>query len=133
MRPLRALGVALLVAGMLATVLGAIGGDIQLGLALFFIPYLQSSSWLGALAILLVFAGVAILILDSFYALAGRGHPIEGPGAIGSGEQAKTEFGGVVLVGPIPIVFGSSSRTALLALIAAAAIIMMIMLVLLLQ
>jgi hypothetical protein len=54
MRILRTLGLALLVAGVIATVLGVLTGDIQVGLALFFIPYLQSSTWLGGLAILLM-------------------------------------------------------------------------------
>jgi uncharacterized protein (TIGR00304 family) len=127
MRILRTLGLALLVAGVIATVLGVLTGDIQVGLALFFIPYLQSSTWLGGLAILLIFAGIVVLILDGFYAINGQVIQEE-DGRKSSAKRSKTEMGGVVLLGPIPIVFGSNNRAALLALIAAAVFVMALML-----
>jgi uncharacterized protein (TIGR00304 family) len=129
MRILRALGLVLLVAGVITTVLGVLTSDIQVGLALFFIPYLQSSTWAGGLAILLIFAGILVLILDGFYAINGQIFQSE-DGRKSSTDSSKTEMGGVVLIGPIPIVFGSSNRAALLALIAAAVFIMALLLAL---
>jgi uncharacterized protein (TIGR00304 family) len=129
MRILRALGLVLLVAGVIATVLGVLTSDIQVGLALFFIPYLKSSTWVGGLAILLIFAGIVVLILDGFYAINDQVFQTE-DGKKSSADSSKTEMGGVVLIGPIPIVFGSSNRAALLALIAAAVFIMALLLAL---
>jgi uncharacterized protein (TIGR00304 family) len=132
MRALRVLGLALLVAGIITTVLGVLNGDIHVGLALFFIPYMQSSTSLGALAIILIFAGIATLVLDGFYRGGSKAHQVVKEGPEGPGDRPKKEFGGVVLIGPVPIVFGSSDRAALLALIAAAAVVMAMMLVFLL-
>jgi uncharacterized protein (TIGR00304 family) len=127
MRGFRVLGLALLVAGVLATVLGVLTGDIQVGLALFFIPYLQSSTWLGGMTILLIFAGIATLVLDGIFGMS-QAHQVEEVGPEGSGDRLKPEIGGVVLIGPIPIVFGSSNRAALLALITVALLVMALML-----
>jgi uncharacterized protein (TIGR00304 family) len=122
MRGLKALGLALLVAGFIATAAGVQSGDIEVGLALFFIPYLQSSTWIGALAILLIFAGIFVLMLNAFFGL-GKAHEKVAQ-VTGPVEQTKGEVGGVVLIGPIPIVFGSSNRAALIALIATALVVM---------
>ncbi len=132
MRNLRAIGLALLVAGVVATVLGVLNGDIQVGLALFFIPYLQSSTWLGAVAILLIFAGILVLILDAIRSVNDQDVYVGEGTEKGSEVGARTEMGGVVLIGPIPIVFGTSNRAALLALVAAALLVMALVLVLLL-
>jgi uncharacterized protein (TIGR00304 family) len=129
MRILRTLGLVLLLAGVIATLLGVQTGDIQIGLAFFFIPYLLSSSWVGGLAILLIFAGIVVLILDAFTAINGQAYQAEG-GEKRSADRSKTKMGGVVLIGPIPLVFGSSNRAAMLALIAAALFIMALMLAL---
>jgi uncharacterized protein (TIGR00304 family) len=132
MRALRVLGLALLVTGILATILGALSGDIQVGLALFFIPYLQSSTWLGALAIVLVFAGIVTLVLDGIYLIGGRTYQGAQERSESFDGRSKREFGGVVLIGPVPIIFGSSNRAALLALIVAAVVITAMMLIFLL-
>lgn len=127
MRGFRVLGLALLVAGVLATVLGVLTGDVQVGLALFFIPYLQSSTWLGGMALLLMFAGIATLVLDGIFGMS-QAHQVKEVGPEGSGDYPQPEIGGVVLIGPIPIVFGSSNRAALLALIAVALLVMALIL-----
>jgi uncharacterized protein (TIGR00304 family) len=130
MRARSVLGVALVVSGAALTVLGVATGEVQVGLLLFFIPYLYGSSWMGGLAILLVFAGLVVLILGRFAAsnqeAGGAAQPTD-PGMT----KRKWEFGGVVLIGPVPIVFGSSDRAALWALMIAAAVVMLLLLALL--
>jgi uncharacterized protein (TIGR00304 family) len=129
MRILRALGLVLLAIGILTTVLGIITGDVQVGLALFFIPVLQSTTSLGGIAIVLIFIGIVIIILDSIYSVRNQGYQIEGAAETSpAGRTDKPEMGGVVLIGPIPIVFGTSNRAALIALIVAAALITFLML-----
>jgi uncharacterized protein (TIGR00304 family) len=130
MKGLKVLGLALLVAGFIATVAGIQSGDIEVGLALFFIPYLQSSTWIGAVAILLIFAGILVLMLNLFF---GVGQPYENEVQVTSStRRTKGEVGGVVLIGPIPIIFGSSNRAPLIALIATALVIMALVVLLLL-
>ncbi len=66
--------------------LGSVGGSlIGLGLLLIII------------GVFIVFIGVVASVLSS------------------GGEEGKTEYGGVIIIGPIPIVFGSNSRMALAA------------------
>src|SRR5512137_322664 len=124
MRLLRVLGVGMLVAGIVAIIAGALTGDIQVGLAFFFIPYLSSSSALGALAILLVFGGIAVMMLDAVSSWGRMGPAGDEERTREPDGGPKKEFGGVVLIGPLPIVFGSSSRAALLALVAGALLLM---------
>ena len=57
---------------------------------------------LASLAMFLIFAGFAMLVLSMF---------------LGLGDRASG--GGVVLLGPFPIVFGSDAKAARLALLAA--------------
>ena len=130
MKGLMALGLVLLVAGFIATIAGVQSGDIEVGLALFFIPYLRSSTWIGAVAILLIFAGIVVLMLNAFFGL-GEAHENEAQ-ATSSVDQAEGGVGGVVLIGPIPIAFGSSNRAALIALIATALVVMALVVLLLL-
>jgi uncharacterized protein (TIGR00304 family) len=117
-----------------AVVAGALTGEVQVGLFLFFIPYLTSSSGAGAAAMLLVFAGITVLLLSAMVGASPSGEDADNGGRAppASGPKAKGEFGGVVLIGPVPIVFGSSSRPALIALALAAMIVMGLMLAMLL-
>lgn len=126
------MGMLLLLTGIGLVILGIAEGEIQVGLVLFFIPYLYGTTSLGSLAILLVFAGLTALVLGS---LGSERAPGEGEGAAPLAEdrkEVKKEFGGVVLIGPVPIAFGSSSHAALFALILAACALIALMLVFLL-
>ncbi|MFX0068520.1 MAG: DUF131 domain-containing protein [Promethearchaeota archaeon] len=53
---------------------------------------------------IIVIIGIAIIMLAVFSSLKGRG---------------KTEVGGVILIGPIPIIFGSSKKFLLIGVIGA--------------
>ena len=81
-------------------------GEVELYLFLIF-PVLKADGAFGALALLLAFAAVVVIFL-SFLILVPKGH-LEPPG--------RPSVGGVVMIGPIPIVLGSDRRTALLALV----------------
>lgn len=122
----------MLLAGVALTVAGVLAGEVQVGLMLFFIPYLYGGSWLGALAILMVFLGILVLMVGPL--IGARPRP--SPAPIGEPEAqvpgAKGGFGGVVLIGPIPIVFGSSGRAALIAMAVALAVVALMLFLLLL-
>jgi uncharacterized protein (TIGR00304 family) len=102
---LRAIGLALIVSGLLALVLAVVLGEADVVLFVI-IPVIYGGGPLGALAILVIFAGVVVLFLS--YAAA---PPVAEDGPADDrpeGSGTKREFGGVVLIGPIPIVFGSA-------------------------
>lgn len=71
------------------------------------------------LGVLLVFVGVLGLIVYTVLRLA-RG--VRGEQQKAAGDQSGVEGGGIILIGPIPIVFGSNRRIAKWMLLAALAI-----------
>ncbi|MDY6770308.1 MAG: DUF131 domain-containing protein [Candidatus Nanohaloarchaea archaeon] len=61
----------------------------------------------------LTHAGMVLLLLGAALVVAGA--------ALGSGDSVDAEAGGVVFIGPIPIVFGSNRGVAALSLLIGAA------------
>jgi uncharacterized protein (TIGR00304 family) len=120
MTRLRLLALLLIAAGVVGVVYCILTGEIQVGLFLFFLPYLYGGTALGAISILAVVVGVALLFVDVFR--RSTPEPSQAPEQGPSGERPKTEWGGVVIVGPVPIVFGSTPRVALVALAIVAAL-----------
>ncbi|MEM0449793.1 MAG: DUF131 domain-containing protein [Methanomassiliicoccales archaeon] len=122
MRVSRIIGPSLIFAGVLMLFVVVLVGEAEVGLLLIF-PYIRASSWLGALAILLIFSGFISLFLSAW---PGGDERISRD-AVETSEKGALEekgFGGIVLLGPIPIIFGSGSRAALLAMILMALMIM---------
>jgi uncharacterized protein (TIGR00304 family) len=120
MRFLRLIGVGALVAGAALTAVGMYQGDVVFALILIF-PVLVSTGGIGALGMILLAFGVMALMFELF--LNGRVSEEVGHGTETERTGGSTEFGGVVLIGPVPIIFGSTPRTALIA--AAVAIIIL--------
>ncbi len=130
MRPLRALAVFLVLAGAALTVFGVATGEMQVALIVF-IPVIMGSSALGILAIGSIIAGIFVAVADLFLqtdTMPLGSAPEEGEMA----SKARTEFGGVVLIGPIPIAFGSSKKMAMFAMLIALVVLAFIVLALLL-
>lgn len=63
------------------------------------------------LALLLIFAGFFLIVLGLLLSALR-----------GSGGEGRVEAGGVVLIGPVPVVFGTSERIARITLILAVAL-----------
>jgi uncharacterized protein (TIGR00304 family) len=120
MTRLRLIALLLILLGVVGIVYGILAGEIQVGLLFFVVPYLYGGTALGALSILAVVIGVVLLFVD-----ATRWAVPEGTSPSPETEgvpKSRTEWGGVVIVGPIPIVFGSAPRPAMIALMVAAAV-----------
>ncbi len=125
----RRIGFAVLAIGLLLTALSVYSGQIRFYLVLI-IPVLTSDSAFGALSLLAFFTGIILIMIGAAIGEEGaddhRGVEMSDQRAI----EARTKVGGVVLIGPIPIVFGSDKKMALIA--ATVAIIMLAIIVLLL-
>ncbi len=123
------------IAGGVASIgAAAAAGDVDLSFVLIF-PVLSGGGALFAGGALLLFLGILLaflgLSLRSMARLvddegpatpqAGQPRPGEGPssGSMLGAPAGSSSFGGVVFVGPIPIVFGSNPRMNRLMLVAA--------------
>lgn len=109
MRPTVLFALILFVVGISLTIVGLMTADSTVYLVLF-IPVIQSNSALAILGILLLFLGLVLLFanLASAGVVVDRSEDLSRPTV----EERDRRFGGVVLVGPLPIVFGSSQRIA---------------------
>lgn len=111
MRPIRLLGPVLFVTGIVAVAIAIARGEASLLLVVVF-PVVQATGGLGALGVLLLVAG----FVASFFALPFRGEPEGvGPPPTESSQPASPSartrrWGGVLFLGPIPIIFGSDAR-----------------------
>jgi uncharacterized protein (TIGR00304 family) len=94
------LGLSLLVLGLVILSLAIASGAVNFGLFLIF-PVLWGTGALAALSFILIFIGIIVLFISV---------PYESIEFDDSKSTAKSKFGGFVLVGPFPIVFGSDKK-----------------------
>jgi uncharacterized protein (TIGR00304 family) len=123
-RPVRLLGPALLVLGIAVLVLAFLQGEASLALFIIF-PVITATGGWAILGILLVVAGFFL----SFLTWPGRSAdstlpepspaapPPGGTPASASEPSPHRRWGGVVFLGPVPIVFGSDQKVTLWMLI----------------
>jgi uncharacterized membrane protein len=98
-------------------------GKGELDLYLFLIvPVLRADGWWGAASLLLGFAAFIVLLLN-LLSVAG----LEVKGA-----RERPSVGGFLLIGPVPIVFGTDRRMTIIALMAAVAVLATLLFLLLL-
>ncbi len=114
-RPIRLLGPVLIVAGVVALAFGFLQG--QAGLSLFLIfPVVTATGGWSALGILLFIAGFFALFLTLPSYVAEAPAPSEPSAAPPPGASPPVpptrRWGGVVFLGPIPVVFGSDAKVA---------------------
>lgn len=115
-RAAQLLGPALIIAGAVALVVGFLQGEASLSLFLIFPVVTATGGW-SALGILLLIAGFLASILTwPTYAVA-EAPPSSGPTAgtlptAPSVTAPRRRWGGVVFLGPVPVVFGSDARIA---------------------
>ena len=102
--------------------LGVFSGDVQTGFLVVF-PFIAGSG-------IYAFLGMVFLFVSIFLFVFGFGVRYEKDKIINR-EKTSVKGGGVVLIGPIPIVFGSNWRIALVLMIVAIVLIIITFLVLL--
>ncbi len=103
--------VALLTTGVALLAVAAAQGDVRLYLVLV-IPVITGEGAAFAIGALALMAGVLMALVALPLATAARAGPPEAPPALGAPLPPATEggsssWGGVVFIGPVPIVLGS--------------------------
>ena len=122
-RLLRLVAAALIVAGLALSAVAVAQGQMRLALIIIF-PVFYAEGLLAGLGVVLIFIGM-LALLASFVTLdrprhaAGETEIAERNPANGEEEREKVRGGAVILLGPIPIVFGSDWRMAVAAMILA--------------
>jgi len=122
-----ALGIACIFGGAAALGYAVATGSGSVGFFLI-VPYVSGTGPLSALGGLLLFAGIVL----TFWGMAGKA--VEDAGVVYEEyepEEQKPRVGGVVLIGPVPIIFGSDKRMALLSAVAAAIMVLALVVIIL--
>lgn len=118
MHPRIVVPIALFVSGIALIAAAVATGEAEVSLFLIF-PVFSGSSGLFLLGtLLIVLSFVAGFIMLMFGQLEFNRLQIESSTPVGlPGQRKKTKYGGVVLIGPVPIAFGSDRNLAVLMLI----------------
>ncbi len=118
LRPIIWAPIAVFVSGLACIAAAVAEGEADVSLFLIF-PVFSGSSWLFILGTLLIvlsfFVGFAMIAFGGTE--ADRFQPANGEARSPTATPKKMAYGGVVLVGPIPIAFASSKKMALFVLI----------------
>lgn len=112
MRSLTAVSILSVLGGGAILALSVAEGDAEVGLLIIF-PYVVAHGALSALGIGLIFLGFLLFFLSIARSVASYHddtHRVSGTTAPEIRKESKV--GGVVMIGPVPIVFGSDSRMA---------------------
>lgn len=111
--------IALFVAGILCIAAAVLSGEAEVSLFLIF-PVFSGSSGLFLLGIALIvfsfISGFLLLMMGQVELASETAYP-EFAGGVSSTEKARPRYGGVVLLGPVPIAFGSDKSIALAMLV----------------
>jgi uncharacterized protein (TIGR00304 family) len=129
MRPKSFVPIGLLAAGLSLVVVSVVNGEADVSLVVIF-PVISGSGFLFLIGVAMVVMGV----LSGFMLIAATTHstaPDPGDsswGDAGDGTSEKTsKYGGIVLIGPVPIVFGSNARIAYVMLAVAVGIVILVL------
>jgi len=94
--------------------IGLVQGDVQTGIIVVF-PFIMGTSAFAAAGMLLVFLGIVLFFYGGMKAYESM------HGQLSKEDTAHTsvKIGGVVLIGPIPIIWGSNWKITLIMILAA--------------
>jgi len=112
------LPVAVFLAGVACVATAVATGEAEVNLVVI-IPVLSGSGWLFLLGTALII--MSFLVGFAVLALSGTDRAVDfADQSVAPPQPAverKTHYGGVVLIGPVPIAFGSDKRTAIVMLL----------------
>ena len=93
-------------------------GQAEVQLFIIF-PLISGTSWLFVLGIVLIIASFVLGFIFAASAASVEEPASAEPSRPGTVMTAKPRYGGVVIIGPVPIVFGSDKRMTLIMLVLA--------------
>ena len=114
MRGVAVIPLGLLLAGAVLVITSVAAGETDVSLVFFF-PVLSGSSLYFLLGVGMIVAGTMAGFMVIWYSAVGTPGSRERESArrqLSGSAAADRRYGGVVLIGPIPIAFGSSSKMA---------------------
>ena len=113
-------GISLIILGLFLFAFSIYLGEGGFALFLIF-PVFYSTGITGLIAILLIFMGFLLIFLSPFHeithAATHQSYYEEGKYEIHPAKKEK-HYGGVVLIGPIPIIFGSDKNMVMISILA---------------
>ena len=114
-------GIILIIIGLSLFALSAYQGEGGFVLFLIFPVFYSTGVW-GLVAILLMFVGFFLIFISPFYGSSHismhQPHFEERKGENIVEKRTEKHYGGVVLIGPIPIIFGSDRNMVILSILA---------------
>ncbi|MGA1822456.1 MAG: DUF131 domain-containing protein [Thermoplasmatota archaeon] len=110
---LRILGVVILIAGMAGLVVSALAGEMAFHLLLI-VPIISISGPIGILSVLTAIIGGMMILFSYFGRYRKIGMGSDEDGSTSSMEDlvalsSSGDYGGIIFLGPFPIVFGNRS------------------------
>lgn len=132
------MAIAVFLAGVACVVAAAATGEAEVQLFIIF-PLISGTSWLFILGVVLIAASFILGFVFAASAMTEdelrppQAPPVQQSGEVAGTPQRKTRYGGVVLIGPVPIVFGSDRNMALVMLALAIALIAVVLAIALLK
>jgi len=131
MNTLRILSIFLIFISIIFIFIGIINKYIEVGLFLIF-PFMVGSGIYAALSFIIMFIGLFLFFLSFIYDFENVERiEIKNYENVDIDKNKKTEYGGIILIGPIPIIFGNSEMNVKI-LIILTIVLMIIMTILML-
>jgi uncharacterized protein (TIGR00304 family) len=129
MRPIAFVPIGLLAAGLSLVVVSVANGEADVSLVVIF-PVISGSGFLFLIGVALVVMGILsgfMLIVASTQGSTLDPDDSSWSDAGGRAGEKGSKYGGVVLIGPVPIVFGSDARIAYVMLAVAVGIVILVL------
>ncbi len=127
------IGVALIFLGFILFAIFGILGLARVGIFIIF-PFIISNSALSIIPFILIFIGFLLMFVSPFGDIKqskeyyGNGNNYSGEfsrNTENSQEKNEKHFGGMIMIGPIPIIFGNDKKLVYISIIAAIIIILL--------
>ena len=108
------LSLFLIFSGFFISIIFVVLGYAHLALFIIF-PVIYSDKPISSIPFIMIFAGILLLMLSPFFPGEGRGREKEDYSMNeqphpGQGRKSEKKFGGVILIGPIPIIIGNDRK-----------------------
>jgi len=104
--------------GIIFFIIGFLKGEVEAGLIII-IPFISGSGIFAFLGFILIFLGVIIYLFSFNYYQNQYIEYLDKENLHDRSNKKSIKGGGVILIGPIPIIFGSSKKIALIMMIIA--------------